>query len=127
MKINKSAFSPPESGHKFGTILRKTVIIIFHRINCCVLSQRCSALKRVKKYNIYVVSQILPLQFKLLTNVNICYIFIYVLYIYPLLDSTWRSWLRQRAKSRKVASSFPDDDTGTFIDLILSVAIWRWS
>ena len=39
----------------------------------------------------------------------------------------WRSWLRNCARSRKVADSIPDGVLGFFfIDIILPTALWPW-
>jgi len=38
----------------------------------------------------------------------------------------WCSWLRHCATSQKVAGSITDGVIGTFIDIILPVALWSW-
>jgi hypothetical protein len=54
---------------------------------------------------------------------------LYVCYSYYVVTSSvtrWSSPLRHCATSWKVAGSIPLPVIGTFIDLILSVALWRW-
>jgi hypothetical protein len=58
--------------------------------------------------------------------VKLCYAQSPALLLIQSGGTRWRSWLKHRAISRKVASSIPDGVIGVFIEIILPAALWPW-